>query len=101
MNESRNQTYRRLAELYRGIGGDEGVEKLYGLLEVSDKPGKDGELNAGNRVTDDLKLVVKLGRQTGVHFSPTVLWDGVVEPSITSSSTQEQWEKFLKEKVVV
>lgn len=101
VRETRNQTYRRLAELYRKIGGDAGVESLYGLLEVSDKPGKDGELNTGNKVMDDLKLLVRLGRQTGVHMSPTVLWDGVVEPTISSSWTPEQWEQFLKEKATV
>ena len=58
VNESRNRTYERLAKLAGGVGLDE--KKIYSLLEISDKPGKDGSLNSGNKVTDDLKLQVKV-----------------------------------------
>ncbi|KFY07619.1 hypothetical protein V492_06982 [Pseudogymnoascus sp. VKM F-4246] len=105
VNETRNQTYRRLAKLYGALGAsgpgthqaDE--EKLYELLAVGDKAGEGGALNIGNKVTDDLKLLIKLGRQTGIHVSPTVLWDGLVDNSISSSWTPEQWDKFFEEKL--
>lgn len=58
VKESRNETYRRLAELANGIGVDQG--KVLELLEVGDKPAKDGGLNIGNGVTDDIKLMVKV-----------------------------------------
>lgn len=58
VNESRNKTYERLAKLAGGVGVDE--KKVYGLLEVSDKPDKDGSMNIGNGVTDDVKLMVKV-----------------------------------------
>lgn len=58
VHESRNKTYERLAKLAGGVGLDE--KKIYGLLEVSDKPASDGSLNSGNKVTDDVKLMVKV-----------------------------------------
>ncbi|KFZ13952.1 hypothetical protein V502_06332 [Pseudogymnoascus sp. VKM F-4520 (FW-2644)] len=105
VNETRNQTYRRLAKLYGALGAsgpgthqaDE--EKLYELLVVGEKAGEGGALNIGNKVTDDLKLLIKLGRQTGIHVSPTVLWDGLVDNSISSSWTVEQWDKYFEEKL--
>jgi hypothetical protein len=59
VKESRNHTYKRLVKIGGAVGVDE--EKMYGMLEVSDKPGKDGSLNIGNDVTDDLKVLVKVG----------------------------------------
>ena len=58
VNEKRNDTYKRLAKIAGSVGLDEG--KVYDLLEVSDKPGEDGSLNGGNKVTDDVKLMVKV-----------------------------------------
>ncbi|KAJ9625606.1 hypothetical protein H2203_004365 [Taxawa tesnikishii (nom. ined.)] len=97
VNETRNQTYKRLAELAGSVGADEG--KIYDLLEVSDKPGEDGSLNIGNKVTNDLKLLIKAGRLVGIHVSPTVLFDGLVENSISSSFTKDQWEEWLEKNV--
>lgn len=105
VNETRNQTYRRLAKLYGALGAsgpgthEADEEKLYGLLVVGEKAGEGGALNIGNKVTDDLKLLIKLGRQTGIHVSPTVLWDGLVDNNISSSWTVEQWDKYFEEKV--
>ncbi|KAI9687052.1 MAG: hypothetical protein M1822_002462 [Bathelium mastoideum] len=65
VNESRNQTYERLAKL---AGSVQGVDqnKVFDLLKISDKPGKDGSLNSGNGVTDDLKPLVKVNEATYV-----------------------------------
>lgn len=95
VNESRNETYKRLAKL---AGRIEGVEEsvIYDLLVVSDKPDQDGGLNVGNKVTDDVKLMVKMNRMQGVHVTPTVVFDGVVENSISSSWSKEQWEEWLE-----
>jgi len=88
--ETRNETYERLARLAVEMGVEE--YKIMDLLRISDKPGKDGSLNAGNGVTDDVKLMVKVGMQsltvglcvltwqkanrlTGVHVTPTVLFN--------------------------
>lgn len=68
VNETRNATYRRLAKIAAEVGVDEA--KVYGLLEISDKPGEDGSLNSGNGVTDAVKLQVKANRLVGVHVTP-------------------------------
>ncbi|KAM4067269.1 thioredoxin domain-containing protein [Hirsutella rhossiliensis] len=98
VNESRNQTYRRLARLAaRTAGVDEG--DVYALLEVPSKPGKDGALNTGNAVTNDLKLLTKMNRLVGVHVTPTVVFDGVVH-DISSGWTGDQWNEWLANNVV-
>ena len=58
VNETRNKTYERLAKLAGEVGIDS--KKIYQLLEVSDKPDKDGNTNVGNQVTNDLKIIVKV-----------------------------------------
>lgn len=63
VDEPRNKTYARLAKLAGGVGLDE--KKIYALLEVSSKPDKDGGLNVGNAVTNDLKLLVKVRKLLG------------------------------------
>lgn len=73
VNETRNSTYERLAKIAGGVGLDE--KKIYGLLKISDKPDKDGSTNTGNGVTNDIKLMVKANRLTGVHVTPTVLFN--------------------------
>ncbi|KAF2806762.1 uncharacterized protein BDZ99DRAFT_465555 [Mytilinidion resinicola] len=98
VNETRNQTYARLAKIAGSVGVNE--KEVYDLLVISDKPGKDGALNTGNKVTDDVKLMVKANRLTGVHVTPTVLFNGVVENSISSGWTKEQWEEWLEKNVV-
>jgi hypothetical protein len=96
VNESRNETYKRLAKLGGSIGVDEG--QIFKMLEISDKPAADGSLNTGNAVTDDLKVLVKMARLVGVHVSPSVIVDGVVENSISSGWTKEQWMEYLEKK---
>jgi protein-disulfide isomerase len=75
VNEVRNDTYKRLAKLAGSIDGIE-ESKILELLVVSDKPDKDGGLNIGNETTNDVKLMVKANRVTGVHVTPTVLFNG-------------------------
>ncbi|CRK10981.1 hypothetical protein BN1708_009994 [Verticillium longisporum] len=94
VGETRNATYRRLARLASATAGvDE--DDVFRLLAISDKPAEDGSLNTGNAVTVDLKLAVKMARLTGVHVSPTVLLDGVVQGDVSSGWTLEQWTEWL------
>lgn len=58
VNETRNETYARLAKLAAKEGLDEG--KILDLLRVPDKASEDGSLNLGNGVTDDVKFMVKV-----------------------------------------
>ncbi|KAK7425738.1 hypothetical protein QQZ08_007837 [Neonectria magnoliae] len=97
VNETRNDTYRRLAKVAAKAGVDE--DDVYRLLVIPDKPGEDGALNAGNQVTADVKTVTKMNRLIGVHVTPTVVYDGVVQ-DISSGWTIEQWTEWLTKNVV-
>jgi protein-disulfide isomerase len=98
LNETRNQTYRRLARLAGEVDGVE-EDAVYRLLEVSGTPGQDGALNVGNQVTNDLKVVTKMNRLVGIHVTPTVVFDGVVQDT-SSSWDQGQWMEWLGKNVV-
>ncbi|KAK5106281.1 hypothetical protein LTS08_000399 [Lithohypha guttulata] len=95
VNETRNQTYKRLAELAEETTGVEKA-KVYELLRVGEEPDKDGGLNIGNKVTDDVKYMTKTNRLVGAHVTPTVLFDGWPEGSISSSWTKDQWAEWLE-----
>jgi hypothetical protein len=97
VNETRNQTYARLAKIGASVGINE--SEMYNLLKISDKPGEDGSLNGGNGVTNELKVLVKMNRMQGVHVTPTVVFDGVVENGISSSFSGKQWEEWLEKNV--
>lgn len=59
VNETRNETYERLAKIAGSVGVDE--QKLLDLLKIPEQPGDNGELNAGNQVTNDIKWMIKVG----------------------------------------
>jgi protein-disulfide isomerase len=98
VNESRNNTYKRLAKLAASSAGVK-EDEVYKLLAVPEKPNSDGDLNLGNEITNDLKVIVKMGRLVGVHVSPTVIFDGVVNNDISSSWTGDQWLEWLNKNV--
>ena len=58
VHEERNKTYERLSKIAGGVGIDE--KKILGLLHVADKPDKDGSMNIGNGVTNDIKVMVNV-----------------------------------------
>lgn len=97
VNELRNDTYRRLAALAAKAGVDE--KEVLAMLLISDKPGPDGSLNSGNQVTADMKVITKMNRLIGVHITPTVVFDGVVQ-DVSSGWTAEQWDEWLTKSVV-
>ncbi|KAK3396334.1 thioredoxin-like protein [Sordaria brevicollis] len=96
VNETRNETYKRLAKLAAdSVGVDE--NQVYELLKIpTEAKGDNGSLNVGNAVTNDLKVVIKMARLVGVHVSPTVIFDGVVAGDVSSSWSLEQWLEFLR-----
>lgn len=67
VNETRNKTYERLAKLAGSVGVDE--QEVLRMLMVSDKPSADGQLNTGNQVTNDVKLMVKVSIVPGGFWS--------------------------------
>jgi protein-disulfide isomerase len=99
INETRNQTYRRLSDLASSITSIPSAT-FYDALAIPNTPAPDGSLNLGNEVTNDLKLHIKAARLVGVHVSPTVVFNGVVENSISSGWTVEQWTEWLEKNVV-
>ena len=56
-DETRNQTYKKLARLASDTVGV-AENEVYESLEITG-PGMDGSLNNGNKATDDIKLMVK------------------------------------------
>lgn len=59
VNQTRNETYKKLAALAAGTVGLPHKQVLQ-MLWLDDKPKEDGSLNIGNWVTDDLKVLVKV-----------------------------------------
>ncbi|KAE8156316.1 thioredoxin-like protein [Aspergillus tamarii] len=98
VNETRNRTYERLAEVAGRVGVEE--REVLKLLTVSNKASDNGELNTGNDVTEDIKKMVKADRAVGVHVSPTVYFNGIEEPGISSSFTATQWGQWLAKNVI-
>ncbi|PTB40756.1 hypothetical protein M441DRAFT_411564 [Trichoderma asperellum CBS 433.97] len=96
VGETRNQTYRRLAKVAAKVGVSE--DEVYKLLAIPEKAGEDGSLNNGNAVTNDLKVVTKMNRLVGVHVTPTVVLDGVVQDT-SSGWTLDQWKEFFTKNI--
>ncbi|KAK5708704.1 hypothetical protein LTS12_028158, partial [Elasticomyces elasticus] len=57
VNETRNKTYERLAKIAGGAGINE--NEILKLLIVKDHADENGQLNTGNQVTNDLKLMIR------------------------------------------
>ncbi|KAI9322894.1 thioredoxin-like protein [Dichotomocladium elegans] len=92
-----NKTRRQLVDEVATMAAQVGVpaDKVKELLENGTGEPK----NAGNAVSADLKLAIKLGRQTGIHVSPTALFNGLLENSISSGWELDQWKEFFKSKL--
>lgn len=91
--KSRRQIIEELAQIAETIGVSS--DKVLDLLTNGSGEPK----NAGNKVSNDLKLQVKLGRQNGIHVSPTVLFDGLRDDSVSSGWELDQWKEYLKSKL--
>ena len=51
--------------------------------------------NTGNATTNTLKLYTKWTRGRGLHVTPTVLINGIVDDSVSSGWNLEQWTEYL------
>ncbi|KAI9495390.1 thioredoxin-like protein [Zychaea mexicana] len=92
-NKSRRELLADLAKIAESV--DVSGEKFTGLLTNEQGESK----NAGNAVSADLKLCIKTGRQNGIHVSPTVLFDGLQDNSVSSGWEMDQWKEYLKSKL--
>jgi len=70
------------------------VDEFKELLKLKSTP------NGGVAVTDDLKYTIKFSRQNGIHFSPTVLWDGLIASDISSGWGEAEWTKFFNQSII-
>jgi protein-disulfide isomerase len=82
---SRNEIYSKIFDVSIGPNNpkftkDQFLEKLVIKTTQSDHS------NVGNAVTNDLKAFTRVGRQNGVHVTPTVLVNGFKDGSIESST---------------
>ncbi|KAI9591537.1 thioredoxin-like protein [Syncephalis fuscata] len=97
VNATREQTYQQLAEQL-GQVLNKPAASIHAELAV---PTDVSPQNLGNKVTDDLKWHIKYARQLGVHVSPTVYWDGIVDNSVSSSWTLDQWKEYIEKRLTL
>ncbi|RIA92772.1 thioredoxin-like protein [Glomus cerebriforme] len=97
-NLSRAQIYESLASYVNEIGlsSSDFLSLLH--IPVAIKP--EEIRNAGNKITNELKWHIKFGRQNGIHVSPTILFDGIIDNDISSAWTFDQWKEWLAKNVV-
>jgi hypothetical protein len=95
-NKTRHEMNQSLAKLAASVGIAE--NRFLELIEIQTVANAEDARNAGNKITADLKLQVKLGRQNGIHGSPTVLLDGLVDNDVSSGWTLDQWKEWLSKK---
>ncbi|KAI9013459.1 thioredoxin-like protein [Hyaloraphidium curvatum] len=93
-DKSRQQVYTDLAALAGQIGADPAA-----VLKLLDRKPSEEFLNTGNAVTDELKIHIRIARQNGIHVSPTVLFNGLVDNAVSSGWTPDQWREYLAAKL--
>lgn len=90
-NETRPETYARLAKLANEVAGVPEAEFLK-LVAVPPLPaGATTALNKGNALAVDLKYFIKQARQNGIHVSPTFVVDGITDPGLESGTSLDVW----------
>jgi len=96
INETRNETYSRLSKIAESVGLDR-LAILAALL-VGDVP-RGVSYNVGNDVTVDVRRMVRANRQLGIHATPTVIFNGIVESGIDSNFTPGHWLDWLEKNI--
>lgn len=90
VDKSRNDLLSALGE----IAGRVGVDHSRILQSVNITAGTPA--NRGSPTIAHLKHYVKLGRQNGIHVSPTAVTNGLVDNSISSSWTTREWVTHIE-----
>lgn len=85
LDQSRNDLLVALGEVATEIGIDHAA--ILPHVEITCKK----LINSGSPTITHLKHYVKLGRQNGIHVSPTAVTNGVVDNAISSSWTADEW----------
>ncbi|RKP22319.1 hypothetical protein SYNPS1DRAFT_32101 [Syncephalis pseudoplumigaleata] len=94
VHKTREQVYQQLSEQLSKVV-DKPAASIHAELAVPTGEPK----NIGNKVTDDLKWHIKYARQQGVHVSPSVYWDGIVDNSISSGWDLSQWKAYIEKRL--
>lgn len=96
INEARSATYYRLSKIASAVGVNE--SQFLDLVSINAaKSATDLGSNGGNKVTDLLKKHIKYGRQNGIHVSPTVCLNGIVDNTVSSTFMKDDWSKWFKQ----
>lgn len=69
-------------------------EQFLEKLTINTKVAEDS--NSGNAASNDLKVFTRIGRQNGVHVTPTVFFNGFRDTSIESSTPISVIEEKIK-----
>jgi len=90
---SRSEMYAMLATAAAQASGVDATAVLAKVDFLATSP------NAGNEMGQLIKWYAKHGRKNGIHVTPTVLVNGIEEPSISSSWTPAMWTDYLDQKL--
>ncbi|KAF6069957.1 Thioredoxin family protein [Candida albicans] len=94
---TRNQIYEQIYNVVTS-GLELKVSKEKILTELIIKP-SEVPSNAGNGATADVKYFTKYLRGVGVHVTPTVSIDGIVDDSVSSGSSEDDLVKLFESKL--
>ncbi|ODQ78077.1 hypothetical protein BABINDRAFT_163103 [Babjeviella inositovora NRRL Y-12698] len=94
LNETRNETYKRLADIGTQVGVD--ADAIYQRVLIAPVAQGAKQSNAGNSVTPEIKYFTRLTRGLGIHVTPTVSIDGNVNAKIESSTPNGDFYKILQ-----
>jgi protein-disulfide isomerase len=94
-NKTRRQLVEQVAELI--VKTTRATDKDVVIRALAN--GTNSPENKGNSVTNDLKLQIRLARQNSIHVSPTVVWNGLRDDSVSSGWDLGQWQEYIKSKL--
>ncbi|CCE88923.1 Piso0_001715 [Millerozyma farinosa CBS 7064] len=81
----RNETYKHISSIvFSQVDLPFSEQEVLGRLSIKKQVGKEHSVNCGNAATNDLKYFTKYLRGVGIHVTPTVSIDGIVNDSISS-----------------
>lgn len=92
-DKSRSQIYRELADFAEETSGVS-ASRILELVAIDTSSGE--AKNLGNAVGKDLKYFTRLHRQNGVHMTPSIAINGILQPSIESSTPAEDVLRVLR-----
>jgi protein-disulfide isomerase len=95
-DEGRNKIHARLSAVLKDFVPK---EQYLALVEYDSQKIKEGAMNPGYGVTQQIKDLTRYARSVGVHVSPTVYLNGVEQTEVSSGWTMEQWDAFMNEKL--